>query len=86
MIGLDREAARQAFSTYLEGQSFNANQIRFVNRVINYLTQNGVMDAGKLYESPFTDFSAEGIDGVFRDQETDRIISILEKIRENAAA
>jgi hypothetical protein len=44
------------------------------------------MDAGKLYEPPFTDFSSEGIDGVFRDQVTDRIISLPEKIRENAAA
>jgi type I restriction enzyme R subunit len=86
LIGLDREAAKQAFNEYLDGQAFNANQIRFVNLIIDYLTQNGVMDAGKLYEPPFTDFSAEGVDGVFKNQEADRIVSILEQIRENAAA
>ena len=86
LIGLDREAAKQAFNEYLDGQTLNANQIRFINLVIDYLTQNGVMEAGKLYESPFTDFSAGGVDGVFRNQEADRIISILERIRENAAA
>jgi type I restriction enzyme, R subunit len=86
LIGLDREAAKQAFNDYLDGQTFNANQIRFVNLTIDYLTQNGVMDAGKLYETPFTDFSAEGVDGVFKNQEADKIISILERIRENAAA
>ncbi len=86
LIGLDREAAKRAFSEYLDGQTFNANQIRFVNLVIEYLTRNGVMDAGKLYESPFTDFSTEGVDGLFQDRETNKIISILEMIRENAAA
>ncbi len=86
LIGLDREAAKKAFNEYLDSQIFNANQIRFINLIIDYLTQNGVMDAGKLYEPPFTNFSASGVDGVFRDQETDKIISILEKIRENAAA
>jgi hypothetical protein len=44
------------------------------------------MDAGKLYEPPFTDFSAEGLDGVFKGKEADKIVSILEQIRENAAA
>jgi type I restriction enzyme R subunit len=86
LIGLDREAAKQAFNEYLNGQVFNANQIRFVNLIIDYLTQNGAMDAGKLYEPPFTDFSASGLDGVFKEQEANRIVSILEMIRENAAA
>ena len=78
MIGLDSE--------YLDGQTFSANQIRFVNVVIEYLIQNGVMDAGKLYESPFTHFSAESVDGIFQDRELNKIISILAMIRGNAAA
>ncbi len=86
LIGLDREAAKRAFNEYLDGQTFTANQINFVNLIIDYLTQNGVMDAGKLYEPPFTNFSAAGVDGIFKDQEADKIISILEMIRENAAA
>lgn len=43
LIGLDREEAMRAFNEFLDGQRFNSNQIEFVNMIINYLTQNGVM-------------------------------------------
>jgi type I site-specific restriction endonuclease len=56
LVGLDRAAAKEAFSKYLETQQFNANQIRFVEQVIDLLTQQGVMNPHLLYEPPFTDF------------------------------
>ncbi|WP_066380399.1 DEAD/DEAH box helicase family protein [Anabaena sp. CA = ATCC 33047] len=77
LVGLDRNAAKQAFAKYLEGSNFNATQIRFVNTIIDYLTQNGVMDAGLLYEPPFTDLHYEGLDGVFEPDDADQIISIV---------
>ncbi|WP_341524711.1 type I restriction-modification enzyme R subunit C-terminal domain-containing protein [Nostoc sp. UHCC 0302] len=49
LVGLDRNAAKQAFSRYLEGNNFNANQIRFVEYIVDHLTQNGVIDIGLLY-------------------------------------
>src|SRR5208283_3493152 len=39
MIGLDREAAKRAFDGFLAGKTLTANQIQFVNLVIDYLTQ-----------------------------------------------
>lgn len=36
---------------------------RFVNLVIDYLTQSCWMRAAQLYESPFTDFSPRGVEG-----------------------
>ena len=35
------------------------------------------MEAGLLYEPPFTDFNAAGLDGVFRDKEATGIVEIL---------
>lgn len=55
LVGLDRNTAKVTFAQYLEGSNFNANQIRFVENIIDYLTQNGVMNPGLLYEPPFTD-------------------------------
>lgn len=75
LVGLDRNAAKQAFGKYLEDSSFNATQIRFVETIIDYLTQNGVMDAGLLYEPPFTDLPYEGLDGVFGADDADAIVS-----------
>ena len=43
MVGLDREAAKRAFDQFLAGRTFTANQIQFVNQVIDYLTQSGWM-------------------------------------------
>ena len=56
LVGLDREAAKQAFSQFLSGGA-TANQVEFVNLIVDYLTENGVMDPRRLYESPFTDMS-----------------------------
>ncbi|WP_414569409.1 DEAD/DEAH box helicase family protein [Nostoc sp. CCY 9925] len=82
LVGLDRNAAKQAFGRYLEGSSFNATQIRFVETIIDYLTQNGVMDAGLLYEPPFTDLHYEGLDGVFGADDADGIVSIVRSFNE----
>src|SRR6266481_2437201 len=86
LIGLDREAAKKAFGEYLSRKTLNANQIRFIDQIINYLTQNGVMDPGLLYEAPFTDYSSIGLDGVFSDKDATGIVSILGSIREAAVA
>jgi type I restriction enzyme R subunit len=86
IIGLDRQAAKRAFSEYLDKKPLTANQIRFIDLIIDYLTQNGVMEPGLLYESPFTDFNAAGLDGVFPDQDATGIVQILGSIREAAVA
>ena len=86
LVGLDREAAKEAFGEYLSRKTLAANQIRFLDQIIDYLTQNGVMDPGLLYEPPFTDYSPKGLDGVFSDAEANEIVSILDGIRERAAA
>lgn len=38
LIGLDRNAAKLAFAQYLADSNFNANQIRFVENIFDYLT------------------------------------------------
>src|SRR5687768_12726471 len=40
------------------------------------------MQSAALYESPFTDVSPRGPEGVFSSSEVDRIIAVLEEIRE----
>ena len=77
LTGLDRNAAKQSFTRYLEGNSFSANQIRFVENIIDYLTQNGVMNPGLLYEPPFTDLHHQGLDGVFEDDDAELIVAII---------
>jgi len=56
IVGLDMNAAKEAFSQYLEGADLDDRQIYFVNQIIEYIVHNGIMkDLSVLQESPFTD-------------------------------
>lgn len=56
IVGLDMNAAKEAFSEYLTGTSLDSRQIYFVNQIVEYIVHNGLMkDFSVLQESPFTD-------------------------------
>ena len=84
LIGLDREAAKKALGGFLAGQTLRANQIEFLNLIIDHLTEHGSMDARLLYDSPYTDFSPRGVDGVFESKDVDELVSILDDVRKRA--
>jgi type I restriction enzyme R subunit len=86
LVGMDREAAKQAFGQFLAGKAQSANQIEFINLLIDYLTEHGVMDPGLLYESPFTDINPQGPEGVFTSEQVDDLIALLQEVRERAVA
>jgi type I restriction enzyme R subunit len=86
LVGLDREAAKQAFAGFLAGRKLSSSQIEFVNLIVNHLTEHGVMDAGLLYESPFTDLTPHGPDGLFSPNDVDALCEILAQVREAAVA
>jgi len=86
LVGLDREAASEAFGDFLHNSTYSATQIRFIDQIISYLTQNGTMDPGILYDPPFTDSHNEGLDGVFGDAGATKIIHLLQDIELRAAA
>ncbi len=81
LVGLDRGAAKEAFADFLTGKTFSANQIHFIDMIINHLTERGVMSAALLYESPFTDLSPHGPDGLFTSDEVDALIAVLDHVR-----
>lgn len=86
LVGLDREAATQAFSEFISGTTATPNQIEFINLVVQYLTENGVMEPDRLYESPFTDINPLGPEGVFPSAKVDQIVKVLKDIWQSAAA
>ena len=49
--------------------------------IINHLTEHGVMGAALLYESPFTDLSPQGPDGLFTSDEVDVLVGVLDHVR-----
>jgi type I restriction enzyme R subunit len=85
-VGLDRAAAQDAFGSILAGKTFTANQIEFVQMVIENLTKAGVVDIGRLYEAPYTKFSVKGVEGIFKEAEVVQLIAVLEDVRQRAVA
>lgn len=86
LVGLDREAAKQAFSELISGSTVSSNQIEFIDLVVQYLTENGVMVPDRLYESPFTDISPQGPEGVFPSAKVDEMVTVLIEITHRAVA
>jgi type I restriction enzyme, R subunit len=86
LVGLDRGAAKEAFADFLDGKVHTANQIEFIDLIINHLTEHGVMGAALLYESPFTDIAPHGPDDLFTSNEVDSIVSVLDRVRASALA
>lgn len=84
LVGLDHETAKQAFSQFISGSSVSANQIEFINLIVDYLTENGVMEPDRLYESPFTDIHSQGPVGVFSVDKADQLQDVLREIRQSA--
>jgi type I restriction enzyme R subunit len=86
LVGLDQGAAKQALASFLEGRILSANQIEFVNIIVDNLTKTGLVHPGRLYEAPYTRLSAKGVDGVFRDADVEQLIELLEEVRLRAVA
>ena len=67
-------------------KALSGNQIEFVNLIIDRLTEHGVVEASALYESPFTDLTSQGPDGLFTSTQVDELIRVLEDVRATAIA
>jgi type I restriction enzyme R subunit len=86
LIGLDREAAKQALSGFIDGKTLTANQIEFIDLVIDHLTERGVLDPRRLYESPFTDLDDQGVSGLFPQDTIKALVTTLAEVRKRAVA
>lgn len=86
IVGLDMNAAKAAFADYLNNTNLDSRQIYFVNQIIEYIVQNGMMkDLSVLQETPFTDQGS--VVEVFTDLNLwNGIRKIIERINANAVA
>jgi len=86
LIGLDRNAAKQAFNEVLPNATLSARQIRFVETIIDQLTANGVMDPAALYEPPYTNEAPNGVSDLFEPQQVEQIIETVNAFAPRLAA
>src|SRR5699024_1412083 len=53
IVGLDKQAVNEAFSEFLSEERLNANQIKFVKLIIDYVAKNGYLEKAVLQQDPF---------------------------------
>jgi len=85
LVGLDRRAAKEALGLFQSGKALSGAQTEFVNLIVDHLTEHGIMDASRLYESPFTDMAPSGPEQLFSPADLDGICAVLEDVRARAA-
>jgi type I restriction enzyme R subunit len=86
IVGLDMNAAKEAFAEFLNNTSLDSRQIYFVNQIVEYIVHNGMMkDLSVLQEAPFTDRGS--IVEVFSDTSLWLSIrKVIDKVNANATA
>lgn len=85
IVGLDMNAAKEAFSDFLNDSNLDSRQIYFVNQIVEYIVHNGLLkDFSVLQESPFTD--RVSVVEIFTDLNVwAKIRNVIEQINANAA-
>lgn len=86
IVGLDMNAAKEAFSEFLNNANLDSKQIYFVNQIVEYIVHNGIMkDLSVLQDAPFTDRGS--VVEIFTDLSVwAGIRKVIETININAAA
>ncbi|OKL36691.1 DEAD/DEAH box helicase family protein [Domibacillus mangrovi] len=83
VLGMDQAAAKEVFSEFLEGTTLNANQIQFINQIIEFFTKNGTLDPSLLFDEPFTTFHQEGITGLFDDGTAMKLVGLIKELNDS---
>lgn len=86
LVGMERAAAKEAMAGFMAGKTLSANQIEFIDLIVNHLTEHGILEPALLYESPFTDVTPRGPDGLFPAGQLEELIAALSAVRATAIA
>jgi type I restriction enzyme R subunit len=79
IVGMDIEVVKEKFAEFQAKYSLNKMQRHFLMILQRIISKNGAIKIAQLYDPPFTDLHANGLDGVFQDndEQIDAIINIV---------
>lgn len=80
IIGMDPEAVQAKFAAFARKHpKLTAKQTRFMALLQNHLARYGSITVDRLYDAPFTVVDADGLDGVFENE--NEVNDLLEVVR-----
>jgi type I restriction enzyme R subunit len=86
LIGLERTAAQEAMSEFLNDATATSTQITFIKMIVEFLTHNGAITDDLLYQSPFTNVAPCGPEDIFSAAKIIQLDAKIKEIRERAIA
>jgi hypothetical protein len=78
---MERDAVEKAFAEFFDWKRLNVEQFEFLQRVVNYVVENGFAAQQDLVKAPF---DPSEIHRIFNSVEKGKIRNALELMRENA--
>jgi len=83
IVGMNVNAAKAAFSEFLESGHLSGDQLQFINTIIDHLTKEGFIDKSRLAESPYKEINSGGIMSIFPRAAAFKIVKIINEVNEN---
>lgn len=81
VVGMDPDAVKDKFSDFARKHpKLTAKQTRFLSLLQNHIARYGSITVERLYDTPFTVVDADGLDGVFENE--NEISDLLEVVRD----
>lgn len=81
IVGMDELTVRVAFERFRHTHSdLKANQLQFLSLVEQEIIKSGGLEVARLYEQPFTNIHTLGLEGVFKQQEADELVALIDEL------
>ena len=79
IVGMEIEVVKEKFAEFQSKYRLEPMQSHFLTTLQRIISKNGAIKVTQLYDSPFTDLHANGLDGVFHDndEQIDALINIV---------
>lgn len=83
VVGHDHETVEARFTAFAQMHALNSQQLRFLALLKEHIRQYGALKPEKLFEAPFTTVHAEGLGGVFpNDQQLHDVVRLVRSFGE----
>ena len=80
IVGLDRAAAKGVFARFLDDKRYSKNQISFVNLIIDELSKEGIVEAKRIYEQPFSGLASQGPEQIFVEADVADLFELIHNL------
>ncbi len=78
IVGLDHAAVEEKFTAFAHVHTLNSQQLRFLALLKEHIRQFGAIATSQLFDAPFTTIHAEGLGGVFpNNQQFDEVVRLV---------